>query len=125
MSLTLLTFSHCTCTFSRALTPPLLDSRISQDVDLVQQATDLVTLCLRADPSQRPSLQQIIAHPFLAVSNLAHVSGFGPGGACVDYLNRIPTHVLPVVHPGDFASLVSYPHASAGGAGTLPSALLP
>ena len=93
MSLTLLTLSHCSCTFGHARTPPFLHSRVSQDAELVQQATDLVTLCLRADPSQRPSMQQIIAHPFLAVSNLAQVSGFGPGGACVCNLNRTLTHV--------------------------------
>ena len=37
---------------------------------VVQYAVDLVSRCLAADPAQRPSMREIIGHPFLAVSSV-------------------------------------------------------
>ena len=37
---------------------------------VMHHAVDLVTRCLAADPAQRPSMKEIVGHPFLAISSV-------------------------------------------------------
>ena len=41
-----------------------------EDATVIRAAVDLVVRCLTADPRRRPSMREVLAHPFLAVATL-------------------------------------------------------